>query len=189
MSPNGKYIAVMSLDASGGDSVANLTVIERGKTTSKSTASLSDVVPYTASFIADDRIALICTDSSYVYDLNCNQQSSRTYTSRLADFAITKGGYALLFRDNSIDSGFTLTVFGDNGSEVSTHKIDRHVSDVALQGNNAYLLLDGEVRRIDTLFGITTRAEFKGENARLVVFSGGDVMACTDTTAYYISFN
>ena len=58
-----------------------------------------------------------------------------------------------------------------------------------MRGNYVYLLLDGEVRRIDKLFGTSLRADFNAEDGRLVVFSDGEVMACTDTSAYYISFN
>ena len=189
MSDNGKYIAVVSLDASGGESVTTLTVFERGKSNSKSTVSINDEIPYTASFIAGDRIALICSDAAYVYDLNGRRQSNTEYSSPLADFALCDGGFALLFRDSSIDSGYTLSVYGDNGNRISTHAINTHVSDVEMQENYVYLLLDGEVRRIDKIFGTFSRADFGAEDGRLVVFSDGEVMACTDTSAYYISFN
>ena len=189
MSDNGRYIAVVSLDASGGESVTTLTVFERGKTNSKSSVWIRDELPYTASFITNDRIALICADASYVYDLNGRQQSHTEYSSTLADFALCDGGFALLFRDNSIDSGYTLTVYGDNGNRISTNSINAHVSDVEMQGNYVYLLLDGEVRRIDKIFGTFSRVGFNAEDGRLVVFSDGEVMACTNTSAYYISFN
>ena len=189
MSDNGKYIAVLSLDASGGESVTTLTVFERGKSSSKSTVSINDELPYTASFVAGDRIAIICAESAYVYDLNGRRQSNTEFSSPLADFTLCNGGFALLFRDGSIDSGYTLSVYGDNGNRISSHSIDTHVSDVEMQGNYVYLLLDGEVRRIDKIFGTITRADFGAEGGRLVVFSDGEIMACTDTSAYYISLN
>ena len=188
MSDNGKYIAVMSLDASGGESVTTLTVYERGKTRMKSTNFINNVLPYTASFIADDRIALICDDCAYVYDLNCKEQSNTQYSSPLANFALCDSGFALLFRD-SINSGYILSIYGDNGNKISTYSIDAHVSDVEIEGNYVYLLLDGEVRRIDKIFGTFSRAAFGAEDGRLVVFSDGEVMVCTDTSAYYISLN
>ncbi len=189
MSPNGQAVAVLSLDASGGQSVATLTVVERGKSKPRGSTVLDDVLPYTATFLSNDRIALICAESSHVFDLNCKEKNKSEYNKRIADLSFTDGGFAILFRENNIDSSFTLSVFGENGNAVSSYKIDGHVSDAVIQGNYAYLLMDGEVRRIDTLFGGVSKTEFSGEKARLMVFPGGDIMACTDTAAYYISFN
>lgn len=189
MSPSGKAFAVLSLDASGGQSNATLTVVERGRSKPRASTVLNDVLPYTATFVSNDRIALISAESSHVFDLNCKEQNRNEYNKRIADVSFTDGGFAILFRENNIDSSFTLSVFGENGNAVSSHKIDGHVSDTVIYGNFAYLLMDGEVRRIDTLFGTVSKAQFGEENARLMVFPGGDVMACTDTAAYYISFN
>ena len=189
MSSNGKHVAVVSLDASEGNSLATLTILERGKSKTKSSVEMLDFLPYSVCFTANDRVALVGSDAAYVYNLNSNQQSEYRYSDQLVDMSVCDGGFALLFRDSGEDSMFALSVFGANGNHISTHKIDGQVSSLALQGNFAYLLMDGEVRRIDTLFGTVLRQELGIDNAKLLVLSSSELLACTDTAAYYISFN
>ena len=102
--------------------------------------------------------------------------------------SVSDSGYALLFSDVTVDSDYTLSVFGSNGNHVGSYKVRGRVTDIALNGNFAYLLADGEVRRMDTLFGTTLRLETAVENAELLVLANGDILACTDTAAYYLSF-
>lgn len=189
ISPDGKSIAVLSLDASNGDSVATITVLERGKEKTRASLSLNGILPYSAKFVSNDRIALICSDYTAVYDLDCREKNKTEYSKQVANVSVSNGGYAVLFKDNSMDSSFTLTVFGENGNRVSDHKLEGYVSDIALHENYAYALMDGEVIRIDTLFGGVSKAPHSTENASLVVFDDGSVTVCTNTAAYYISFN
>lgn len=189
MSSNGKHIAVVSLDSSEGNSLATLTVLERGKGKTKSSVEILDFLPYSVQFTANDRIALIGSDAAYVYNLNAKQQSEFKYPNRLADFTVSDGGFALLFRNNSGNARFTLSVFGANGNKVSEHKIDGNVRELSLSGNFAYLLMDGEIRRIDTLFGTVSKKAFNADRAELLLLSGNELLVCTDTAAYYISFN
>jgi WD40 repeat protein len=189
ISPDGKKIAVLSLDASSGDSLATLTVLERGKDKTRASISLKGVLPYCAKFVSNDRIALVGSDYTAVYDLDCREKTKTEYSKQVAKISASDGGYAILFEDNSMDSSFTLSVFGENGNKVSDHKLEGYVSDIALYENYVYVLMDGEVLRIDTLFGNTSRATHSAENAKLVVFDDGTVTVCTNTVAYYISFN
>lgn len=188
MSQNGKTLAVVSLDSAEGKSIATLTVLERGKSKTKSSAEITDFLPYIATFTDNDRVAIIGSDSAYVYNLNGNCQSSYEYSGRLVDMSVSDSGYALLFSDVTVDSDYTLSVFGSNGNHVGSYKVRGRVTDIALNGNFAYLLADGEVRRMDTLFGTTLRLETAVENAELLVLANGDILACTDTAAYYLSF-
>lgn len=188
MSSNGKHVAVVSLDSSEGNSLATLTVLERGKSKTKSSVEMLDFLPYSVHFTANDRVALIGSEKAYVYNLNAKQQADFKYPDKLSGFAVSDGGFALLFRDGA-DSRFILNVFGANGNRVSEHKIEGHVSSIVMSGNFTYLLMDGEVRRIDTLFGTVSTREFSADGAELLVLSTNELLACTDTAAYYISFN
>jgi hypothetical protein len=103
--------------------------------------------------------------------------------------SVSDGGFALLFADNDVNAGYLLKVFGENGNLINTFKLSGQVSDVELSGNYAYVLFDTEIRRIDVLFGTISSVDFSEEGAILMPFSDGSLMACTDTVAYYISFN
>ena len=189
MSSNGKHVAVVSLDSSEGNSLATLTVLERGKSKTKSSVQMLDFLPYSAHFSANDRIALIGSEAAYVYSLNAKLQSEFKYPSALSGMAVCDSGFALLFKNSGQDARFILYIFGSNGNKVSDHKIDGYVSSIAVNGNHAYLLMDGEVRRIDTLFGTVSKRAFSTDDAELLVLSANEILACTDTAAYYISFN
>lgn len=188
MSQNGKTLAVVSLDSAEGRSIATLTVLERGKTKTKSSVEIPDFLPYVAKFTANDRVAIIGSDSAYVYNLNGNRQSVYEYNGKLLDMSVSDSGYALLFSDVTVDSDYTLSIFGANGNHVGSYKIQGRVNDTAIDGNFVYLLMDGEVRRIDALFGTTLRRDVAIDDAELVVLANGDILACTDTAAYYLSF-
>ena len=189
MSPDGKCLSVLSLKASEGEGVTVLSVIERGKTRERSTVEMKGTMPYTASYIAGNRIAVICSDCSCVYDLSGNLQQKYDFPSRLINMSVSEGGFALLFADKDVNAGYILQVFGENGNLINTFKLLGQVSDVELSGNYAYILFDTEIKRIDVLFGTSSSASFSEDSAILVPFSDGTIMACTNTVAYYISFN
>ena len=103
--------------------------------------------------------------------------------------SVNDGGFALLFSDRDVNSGYILQIFGENGNLVNSFVLSGQVSDIEYCGNFAFVMFDSEVKRIDTLFGTTSSVKFSEEDARLISFSDGTLMACTDTVAYYISFN
>ena len=103
--------------------------------------------------------------------------------------SINDGGFVLLFRDQDVNSGYILQVFGENGNLLNSFKFSGQISDVEYCKSYAFIMFDTEIRRIDTVFGTSSSVNFSEEDARLVSFSDGSLMACTDTVAYYISFN
>ena len=189
MSPDSRSVAILSLSAIEGESKTTLSVVERGKSKERSKVTIDDVMPYTASFVSSGRIAVICADSSYAYDLDGHRLGSYKYPSKLVNMSVSSGGALLLFADKSVNAGYVLQVIGESGSVISSFKLSGHVSDIERAGSYAFVLFDNEVRRIDVLFGTSSSAVFTEEDARLVAFSDGTVMACTNTAAYYISFN
>ncbi len=186
---NGNSIAVASLNAVEGEGVTTLTVVSRGREKARSSVELRGAIPYAVSFIANNRVAVICSDSSYVYDLDGNIQYKYSFPSRLINMSVNDGGFALLFSDRDVNSGYILQIFGENGNLVNSFVLSGQVSDIEYCGNFAFVMFDSEVKRIDTLFGTTSSVKFSEEDARLISFSDGTLMACTDTVAYYISFN
>lgn len=189
MSPDGKRIAVVSLGTSGGESETVLNVIERGKTSPRSTVKLIGVMPYFAEFTAGDRIALICSDNAHVYDLDGKRKNMFEYPYSLKDVSVSDGGFALLLNEDSVSSDNMLAVFDANGKLKYTENLTGYVKEIGSNGDDVFILFRDRVCRIDSVLGSTSEVEFYEEDSRLLVFPSGDIMVCTPTVAYYIFIN
>ncbi|MBQ8407256.1 MAG: hypothetical protein IJY39_00175 [Clostridia bacterium] len=189
VSSDGKYVAVMSLDAADGDSLVRLNVLKRGEDELYSSALLYDVMPYSATFLSNDRIALFCSELVVIYDLKGNMKKEYGYPGKLSHLSVGNGEIAMMFDEGSLSDDNRLIVLESNGTVKYSERIVGNVFDLELCGGFAYLLCEGEIVRLDTTFGFRSGVEFSEENARLVTFENGDVMACTDGIAYYITFD
>ena len=93
-----------------------------------------------------------------------------------------------LFDFDGSGKGNTVVLFDKNGKDVFSKKIDGNVRDAVYSGNCIYLLRDTDVVRIDTTFGVASYLNYTFEVASLQVVSSGEVVLCTETTAYYLNF-
>jgi len=188
ISDNGKYVAVLSLDSTAGESRVTLSVLNSSKGKLHSSVALDGVMPYGAYFVSDNRIALICDEMTCVYDLKGNLVGKYDYYGELAKIAVTDGGFTLLFDDASVNLGNLLLVFDENAKLKYTAKLVGNVSDIKMHGDKVYLLFDKEILRIDSRYGSETRHSFYEEDAELLILNNGDVLICTQGAAYYIAF-
>lgn len=189
LSSNGKYAAIASLDAEGGESKVTISVLETKKGNLKSSAVVTDVLPYNIVFLSSDRIALICSESLAVYDLNGNRKNVFVYPDKLSRMTYVNGGIALLFDESEASASELLVIFDDNGDLKLTIKIDGNVSDAKMNKDHIYLLCDDKIIKVDSTFGHTSTVAFLEEDARLTLLSGGELLACTPSLAYYVSFD
>ena len=189
LSSNGRYAAIASLDAEGGESKVTISVLETKKGRIKSSTTVTDALPYKIAFLSSDRIALVCSESMSVYDLNGNRKNIFVYPNQLSHMSYANGGIALLFDASEADASELLVIFDDNGDLKLTNKIDGNVSDVKMNKDHIYLLCDDKIIRVDTTFGHTSTVAFLEEDARLTLLSGGELLACTPSLAYYVSFD
>lgn len=189
VSPDGKYVAVMSLDTVDGDSLVRLNVLKREESEVYSSALLYGVMPYTASFVSSDRIAVVCSEYVAVYDLRGNMKKDYSYPGIMTHLSLTDDGFAMLFDEGTLNNDNRLVIFDQNGNVRYFEYISGNVSDMELCQGFAYLILDGEILRVDTTFGFKSRVVFAEGGARIVGFENGEIMACTDVLAYYITFD
>ena len=189
LSPDGKYLAIVSLDGEGGEGKVSLNVIDRDDGKIRSTVSLLGSVPYTAEFMSNDRIALICSDSAHVYDLDCKRKNMFEYPYQLTHMAANDEGFALVLSDDGAREESLLVAFDRNCSLVCSQKISGAVRDMEIAGKDVLLLLDNEIRRVNTVLGSYTSVRFSEEDAELTLLSDGALIACTPTVAFYIEIN
>ena len=187
ISDNGKFIAVASLDAGKGESIASLNVLKKGNKDIYSSVTVSGTMPYKCSFLTNDRIALICSDRLCVYDLKGNVKGEYRYPSRLFDFYVAEDILVTVFDLYGSGKGDTVVLFDKNGKDVFAKRIDGNIRDAVYSNGFVYILRDTDVIRIDTRLGVASYADYTFEVARLQVVSDGEVLLCTETTAYYLT--
>ncbi len=188
LSSDAKFMAVTSLDVSGGSSRTTVTVVDIKKGEVRSELKLADTMPYVCDFISDSRIAVICSDHAAVYDKDLSAKGRYDYASRLVRYTTDAGGFALVFEDGGIASNNMIAVFDTSGGVTFTGYAPGDVSDVRLVGEYAFVLTKDYAFRFDTRFGGRAQSRFESDGARLAVFDGGEVAICTGAAAYYISF-
>ena len=178
----------MSLNSSAGESRVTLNILNSSKGELISSVVLDGVMPYGAYFVSDNRVVLICDESTFVYDLKGELVGQYDYHGELTQIAVTNGGFSLLFDDASVNLGNLLLVFDDNAKLEHSAKLVGNVSDLKMHDKKVYLLFDKEILRIDSRYGSEQRADFVGENAEILVFDSGEVIVCTPVAAYYTPF-
>ena len=189
MSDDGKHVAVLSFDTQAGEGVAKLSVLRRGSDERKGEAVVYDVMPYFVSFLTNDRIVAVCDGKAVVYGLDGDVKGSIDYPGALTFVSETDGGFAMLFDEGSVRAESHLVILDRNGNVRRSEKIAGVVSDMKYHGNYVYMLCENEAVRLDVTLGARSRTPFAEEQATLLVFANGEVMACTDATAYYLSFH
>ena len=189
LSSDAKFMAVLSLDVSGGESRVGLTVVDVKKGSVHSELKLYDTMPYACDFISEGRIAVICSDHAAVYGKDLSAKGRYDYTSRLVRYTLAEGGFALVFEEGGIASNNMIAVFDTSGGVTFTGYAPGDVCDVRLVGEYAFVLTKDYAFRFDTRFGGRAQSRFESEGAALAVFDGGEVAVCTEAAAYYISFD
>jgi hypothetical protein len=189
ISDNGKYLAVLSLDITEGDSVAVLNVLRKGDSKVYSSTRLYGFMPYVASFISGDRIALVCDEIAVVYDLKCEMKKEIGFSEELVDISFAENGFALLFDKNDLSDGRVLKTFDSKGNEQMKKVIDIDAFDIKLDNNFVYALADGKIVRINRTTGFERETLVPGGAVEIVVISNGSIAVCSRVTAYFVKFD
>lgn len=190
MSSDGKYLAVASLGTEGGSGKVGVTLVNCDKREVAFSLNELGAIPYEISVLSRDRVVLICDTFARVYDIKGNVMAEYVYPHTLSKISMDNDGFALVFDGNTSGEGYIVSAFDKNGRIIRTYNVDSGVFDVKVSNNFMYVLCDREVRRynLSRLTDEYDSAEFDEEDASLVVFSNGEIMACTPSVAYYISF-
>ena len=188
LSPNGRFLTVLSISAEGGKSKTELNVLKIGNKSPLATVVLYDKLPYTVKFLSNERIALISSDHSSVYDVNGVLRNSFAFPDQLTHMSFTNGGYALVFANGEVKGSNTVAAFDSNGNLTYTEIVENSVRDMQIVDNYIYLVSEHELKKIDVKLRSIVSREYSAENGRLIIFPGGDVMVCFETNANYISF-
>lgn len=189
LSEDGKMLAVLSLDSSEGESRVSLNILKVGNDKVYSSTQLVGVMPYDVRFLSNDRVAVIGNKSTSVYDIDCDRISLIEYPGRLSYMSFFADEMALVFTKEGQSERSTVSCFDKNGAIKHSSSFNGYITDMALGKGEIFLLCDSRIVKVPIGGMGTYEIPFDGEGARLVTFANGDVMACTQGVAYYISFD
>lgn len=189
LSEDGKLMAVLSMNASGGESVVALTVVDIKGGSVKAEMTIRDVMPYGCDFVSNNRIVALYSDHVAIYDTELSLKANYDFERSPQRYAISDSGVALVFKTEGISENNLITVFDKNGATTYTGNVTGDVFDIKLVDSYVYVLTGDKVYRLDMRFGGRSESGFKNEQGRLAVFEGGEVAVCTDAAAYYITFD
>ena len=188
LSEDARHLAVLSMSASGGESLVNVTVVDVKRGEVRSELTLRDVMPYTCEALTGGRIIVLCSDHAAAYDLDLSMKGRYDYPTAPVRVATSSCGAVMTFKSEGIASNNMIAVFDKNGIVSYTANVTGDVYDIRLEGTYVYVLTGDAVYRLDMRFGARDIASFKNEKARLAVFEG-EVAVCTEAAAYYITFD
>ena len=190
LSDNGKYCAVVSLDAKNGESIVSLNVLKIGSDKLYSSVELSGLMPYECRFLSDDRVMLICSDRMFIYNLRGDIKKEFLYPSELIQVSSDADRCAMLFRGTQLNGDNRIYVFDQNGNSIFNGILNGNISDMIYSNGYVYFLRGEDAVRIPASYiGGEEKILSVGDGARLVGFKNGEILACTSTTAYYLDFN
>ncbi len=189
LNDSGRYAAVLSIRAKGGESEACLNVLDCKKNEIVSETVFSGRMPYFCEFLTDDRIALFFDDAIFFVDRSGKTQGSYEYPSSLEYVSVDKDMILLAFQRSGISSGNIVTVLDKNGNVLLIDSITGTLTDAKLSSNNIYLLREHSVLRIDVTTRASSEKSVVANEAKLIVFNDGEVAVCSPGVMNYISFN
>lgn len=189
LSPDGRFMAVLSFDAQSGTAKSTLSVLKIGDGELYSSVSTEGGIPYSTEILSADRVALFFSDRVTVYSMKGRMISEYYYPSELSAFSANEEGYALLFDERTVSGASMLAIFDRNGKAYTPKRIEGDVRDVEMSDGYVYLLCSDRVVRVDAVSGAENSVPVDFDGADLVVTDSGKVLLCTSASAYYISFN
>lgn len=182
ISDNGKYAAILSLNASDGVSHVTLNVLDCKKGDIVSSTTLSGSMPYGCEFLTNERIAIFLDDKACVLSRDGKTVGEYIYPSGVERLDVHNDRFALLLNDGAI------VVLDSACSKVFSASVESGVRDIELAGGYVYLLRSREAVRISTTLGTRTTSQVGVDTSRLVAFDDGRVIACSYAAGFYISF-
>jgi WD40 repeat protein len=188
LSPDGKYVAVLSLDAASGEGKTTLSVIRVGSDKLHASVTLDSAIPYSCAVLSSDRIAVFLNDRVAVFSMNGRMISEYHYPERISAIACSESGFTLLFNEKTVSGAAMIAVFDSNGKAYTPKRIEGSVKDVEMYGDHVYLLCEDTVMRINALTGAERSVDVTFDDASLTVINDGEALLCTSASAYYIRF-
>lgn len=188
LSSDGRYAAVLSLSSDNGESVTTLNVIDCKRNKKISSKKFMGAMPYRCDFMTDGRICVFLDENVYVLNRNCDIKGSFEYLSAPERIDVYKDGFAIVFSESE-NGEKIVSVFDSECRMKRAGRVVGNVYDMKLSDGYVYILQNGKLVRCGTSIGLTDSVSVADGATSLVVFKDGEVAACSQSSASYISFD
>ena len=189
LSSDGRFAAILSLNANNGSSAVTLNILDCKKNTVLASSEYEGHMPYRCDFLSLDRVVMFFDDCFMIANRKGETVGKYDYPAAAERIDIRGDTFAMIFSPNGRNGKKTLEVFGKEGNRSYTDYIDGSVKDMRLSDGCVYVLESREIIRISTSLGTRTVSAADADDLKVVVFSDGRTAVCSQTNAKYISFN
>lgn len=186
-SENGNHLALLTLDASGGEYIYTLTVINTKNGEIVSSAEGFRDLPYNCYYMNGDRIAVISDGAVVIYNNKCEEIGTYGYPSgKLYRISVNEKNIALLFTDDGVNMKNTLYIIDSRGKLEREIEIRGEFSDMTVSTKYAYFAAEDGVYRLDLGNGKLYFSGVEGTDGKIIILDGSRVMLCRPNMSYIL---
>ncbi len=187
LSSNGRYAAILSVDALNGKAISELSLIDCKRSKLISSESFEGSMPYRCEYITDDRIAVFLDDKVITANSKGSVLHQYDYSSNAERIEVSGDSFAIFFSGGSQGEG-SLEIFDKEGKRSFARAISGSVSDIKLSDKYVYILQGRELIRINRALGTESACVSSKDASSVVVLDDEKVLLCSQSSAVYISF-
>ncbi len=186
-SESGKHLALLTLDASGGDYIYTLTILNTKSGEVVSSVTEIGNLPYSCHYMSGDRIAVMCEDYIFTYNNKGETVGEYQYPSgTLCLTAVNERYVVLLFADDRVNMKNTLYIINSRGKVVMQQTVEGEFSDMAASSKYVYLAADKGVYRLDISSLKLQLVEMNAADGEILILDSGRIMLCRQNMSYVI---
>lgn len=186
-SERGNHLSLLTLDASGGEYIYTLTVINTKNGEVVSSVENRGDLPYSCHYLGNDRIAVISDDSLVVYNNKCEEIGVYEYPNgKLYRISVTEKNIALLFTDDRVNMQNTLYIVDSRGRLEREIEIRGEFSDMAVSGKHVYFAADSGAYKLEISSGKLQFASVEGGDGKIIILDNARVMLARANMSYLL---
>lgn len=180
VSPNGKYVSVLSYSINDGVYSRELSVRSISKDKEMLVCSTDGKIPLKTGFFDEGQLFALYSDGISFYNAKFKENSAVSFDAPIQFYRVFDDRIVVITGETK--AGAVLHVYDSDGKVKFTQSFPFTVIDVHIVYDKIYLLASDSVYRIDG--GDISKADFSGSPKKMYVFDDGNVMICfSDHTA------
>ena len=186
-SPSGKYISLLTLDASEGEYIYTVTVLSAKNGEVVSHVTRYGSLPYSCYYLDGDRLALVCSDKLVIYNTKCEKIGDYEFPKgQLYRVAVSGKNIALMFIKDKVNMKSTVYIINSSCEEKTDFDMYGEYFDMTLSSRYAYFSSDDGVVRFDLSGDVKHTYEINATNGKILVLDSSRIMLCRPNMSYII---